>query len=634
MPIMDVFDDARRLRPDAGTKIWATMLVPAGPRDDAWHLHVVAETVDAAIAATGGLELSGYAAAKRLQERLLAECGCATVRRNGRAAVRIPYRDRDGREAAVRHRHALEKGPDGDGRFSWQKGSKTLLYGLWRLPEDIDELMLVEGESDAHTLWQHGIAAFGLPGAGTWREERDAPQLAGVKTIHVVIEPDRGGAAVEAWLARSAIRDRVRLVTLGEHKDPSELHCADPERFMERWATAIRAAVPWADRETRLRERRRSALWASCSRLALLPDILRAFAACLAELGVVGEERNAKLLYLALTSRFLPRPVSVAVKGESSSGKSHTTERVLDFFPASAFVKLTSASDKALVYTGEDLRHRFLVVLELSGMESEGLAYLLRTLLSEGFIEHLTVEKEGERHVCRRVRKDGPTGLLVTTTRNALHPENETRLLSLATTDTQEQTGRILAALAAERPAPPDLAPWRALQEWLELADRDVVIPFGPALAAKVRPVAVRLRRDFGAILNLIRAHAILHQASRGRDGVGRIVAAVEDYAAVRALVADLVAEGVGTTLKVEVREAVDAVRTLAAAGSGPITYEAVGTRGHSLAQERLPGPAVELLLRAGLGVAVPLLPLGDQPLAVPPGLLEQDLAASCLASL
>ena len=31
-------------------------------------------------------------------------------------------------------------------------------------------------------------------------------------------------------------------------------------------------------------------------------------------------------------------------------------------------------------------------------------------------------------------------------------------------------------------------------------------------------PVAVRLRRDFGAVLGLIRAHALLHQATRGRD--------------------------------------------------------------------------------------------------------------------
>ena len=37
--------------------------------------------------------------------------------------------------------------------------------------------MLVEGESDCHTLWHHRIPAVGLPGAGNWREDRDAPRL-------------------------------------------------------------------------------------------------------------------------------------------------------------------------------------------------------------------------------------------------------------------------------------------------------------------------------------------------------------------------------------------------------------------------------------------------------------------------
>ncbi len=39
-----------------------------------------------------------------------------------------------------------------------------------------------------------------------------------------------------------------------------------------------------------------------------------------------------------------------------------------------------------------------------------------------------------------------------------------------------------------------------------------------------VPPIAVRLRRDFRQILNLIRAHALLCQAQRQRDDKGRIV--------------------------------------------------------------------------------------------------------------
>jgi len=58
-------------------------------------------------------------------------------------------------------------------------------------------------------------------------------------------------------------------------------------------------------------------------------------------------------------------------------------------------------------------------------------------------------------------------------------------------------------------------------------------------------PVAVRLRRGFGLILNLIRAHALRHLASRRRDEHERIVAALEECRAVYALAVELVGEGV-----------------------------------------------------------------------------------------
>jgi hypothetical protein len=84
-----------------------------------------------------------------------------------------------------------------------------------------------------------------------------------------------------------------------------------------------------------------------------------------------------------------------------------------------------------------------------------------------------------------------------------------------------------------------------------------------------VPPVAVRLRRDFAAVLNLIRAHAILHQASRDCDDQGRIVATVDDYAIVRELVADLVAEGIDATVSTTVRATVETARKLVDDGGG-----------------------------------------------------------------
>jgi MarR family len=121
--------------------------------------------------------------------------------------------------------------------------------------------------------------------------------------------------------------------------------------------------------------------------------------------------------------------------------------------------------------------------------------------------------------------------------------------------------------------ATPDLATWHAFQVWLMSAEHRVWIPYARKLADLIPPVAVRLRRDFGALLNLVRAHTLLHQASRERDDEGRIVATIEDYAAVRELVVDLVGEGVETTVPKTVRETIEAVKGMREDSKGePVT--------------------------------------------------------------
>jgi hypothetical protein len=130
-----------------------------------------------------------------------------------------------------------------------------------------------------------------------------------------------------------------------------------------------------------------------------------------------------------------------------------------------------------------------------------------------------------------------------------------------------------MAALAEEAALDgPDVKPWHALQQWLERAERRVTIPYAKALAESVPPVAVRLRRDFGAVLNLIKAYALLHQASRQRDREGRIVATIADYTRVRELVAGLVSEGVEATVSSTVRETVTTVERLHDEAEKPAT--------------------------------------------------------------
>lgn len=524
------------------------------------------------------LTLADYAAAKKLDAALLTSWGL-TEHHDGRGTyVRMPYRNELGVEVAVRMRLSL----DGAERFRWRSGAKPCLYGLDRLAAARAKgfIVLVEGESDCQTLAQAGVPALGVPGAGLWNEARDARHFDGIEKIYVVIEGDAGGDTVTRWLAKSAIRERSLLLRFsGEVKDPSALYLADPAAFAEAFAARLAAAEPWAAIEAARAGMEETRAFALARELIETPDILARFRATLAHAGLVGEDRNASVLYLALTSRLLPKPVSIAYKGPSSGGKSYAVERVLAHFPHDARVAITSMSEKALIFMDDDLRHKHLVIAEAEGAGGEFQEYLIRSLLSEGRLEHRMAEKAEGAIVGRHVVKEGPTGLIITTTRVSLHPENETRLISLSANDTRAQTRAVLEAVATRQAAAPVAPAWPALQTWLSFGERRVAVPYARVLSSLVSDHAIRMRRDFGQALSLVEAHALLHRASRARDAQGWIVATLGDYAAVRALIFDVVSEGVAAAVPGPVREAVEAVRAIAGDSAKAATAGAVAMR-------------------------------------------------------
>jgi hypothetical protein len=320
--------------------------------------------------------------------------------------------------------------------------------------------------------------------------------------------------------------------------------------------------------------------------LADEPDILARLVRDLHRGGLVGEDRAAKLVYLATTSRLLDKLVSVVIKGPSSAGKSETVGKVLDLFPPSAYFALTAMSQRYLAYSDEPMAHRMLVLYEANGMGDDG-SYLVRSLLSEGRIRYGTIDSANGLKP-KLIERQGPTGLICTTTAISLHPENETRLLSVPVNDSAEQTAEVMLALAKGHPSELDVTEWHPLQEWLAEGPCSVEIPFAQVLAANVPPVAVRLRRDFGAVLGLIRAHALLHRATR-KVTEGHVIATGADYAAVRELMYDLLADGVGVTVKPTVRDTVLAVDVLTPNGRTTTVTEVAAKLGldHSAAWRR-----------------------------------------------
>jgi 5S rRNA maturation endonuclease (ribonuclease M5) len=456
-----------------------------------------------------------------------------------------------------------------DGQWVWGRGKAP--YTLYRLPRVAEavaageRVFLVEGEKDVDALERAGVAATTAPGGAgkVWRPEYSEALCGAYVTI--VADRDEAGRK-HARKAAEALADVAAEVVVVEpavnrpHADASD-HLAAGFGLDD--FAPLSPALP-SDEPATVQP-----VPAEPPVLAAEQRILDKFTHAVRTLGVVGEERTAAITYLVLTSRLLERQASLAVKGHSSSGKSFTVEQTVRFFPPEAVVVMTAMSERALVYSTEEYTHRTLVLYEATalreGVEDNLTAYFVRSLLSEGRIEYpVTVRDKDGNFTTKTIVKQGPTNLVVTTTKVQVHAENETRVLSITTDDSRDQTARVLAALADETDRAVDLDEWVALQRWLAAhGERRVTIPYARRLASLVPPVAVRLRRDFGTLLALVRAHAILHQLNRKRDPAGRVIASLDDYEAVRDLVEDVIAEGVAATVSPTIRSTILAVQVL-----------------------------------------------------------------------
>lgn len=136
-------------------------------------------------------------------------------------AIKIPYYNQEGKLVAVRIRKMPKK-------FSWKKNSKVCFYGLWKLKNFSDDyIVLVEGESDAQTLWLNNIQALGVPGATMFNTsfKYSSRELDRFEKIYVHCEEDEAGKNFVDEVAKRLYPKEVYKISctpLGA-KDPSEL---------------------------------------------------------------------------------------------------------------------------------------------------------------------------------------------------------------------------------------------------------------------------------------------------------------------------------------------------------------------------------------------------------------------------
>lgn len=281
---------------------------------------------------------------------------------------------------------------------------------------------------------------------------------------------------------------------------------------------AVRAALtPAAPAHPEMSEDEREAATALLQSSDLVGRILADFAAC----GLVGEETNKLVGYLAAVSRKLDKPLGVVIQSSSAAGKSSLMDAVLAFVPDEEKVKYSAMTGQSLFYMGEtNLKHKALAIVEEEGASRA--SYALKLLQSEGELTIASTGKDPQSGnlITQQYRVEGPVALLVTTTARDIDEELMNRCLVLAVDEGREQT-RAIHQLQRDR---------RTLEGLLARREKAALIALHQNAQRLLRPLAVlnpyaqhltfpdqttRLRRDHEKYLTLIDTIAFLHQHQR-----------------------------------------------------------------------------------------------------------------------
>lgn len=334
----------------------------------------------------------------------------------------------------------------------------------------------------------------------------------------------RGEAFYVDTLDLYAARQRASYITHAalELQMQEDLLKADLGRVLMRLEAlqeeAVRAALtPATPTHPEMNEAEREAALALLKSADLPGRILADFAAC----GLVGEETNKLVGYLAAVSRKLDKPLGVVIQSSSAAGKSSLMDAVLAFVPDEEKVKYSAMTGQSLFYMGEtNLRHKALAIVEEEGASRA--SYALKLLQSEGELTIASTGKDPQSGnlITQQYRVEGPVALLVTTTARDIDEELMNRCLVLAVDEGREQT-RAIHQLQRDR---------RTLEGLLAKHDKQALSALHHNAQRLLRPLDVlnpyaqfltfpdqttRLRRDHEKYLTLIDTIAFLHQYQR-----------------------------------------------------------------------------------------------------------------------
>jgi hypothetical protein len=294
--------------------------------------------------------------------------------------------------------------------------------------------------------------------------------------------------------------------------------------------------------------------------LALLkdPQLMARILADFDALGVVGEETNKLVGYLAAVSRQLDKPLAVLIQSSSAAGKSSLMDAVLALVPDEAQVRYSAMTGQSVFYLGEtNLKHKILAIAEEEGAAQA--SYALKLLQSDGQVTMASTGKDAATGMLttHEYKVEGPVMLFLTTTAIDIDEELLNRCVVLTVNESREQT-KAIHALQRKR---------QTLAGMLADEEREAVQTLHCNAQRLLQPLKVvnpyadqlsfaddktRTRRDHMKYLSLIKSIALLHQYQREVKTIehrGKLVHYIEVEPGDIAIANRLAADVLGRTL-------------------------------------------------------------------------------------
>ena len=238
----------------------------------------------------------------------------------------------------------------------------------------------------------------------------------------------------------------------------------------------------------------------------------------LQDTGIQGEEENALIVILAMTSRKCHDPLSVICLAKTGTGKSYLMEKVGQCIPQEDIRENTQFTGASFYYfKREEIKGKVFLIEDLAG--AQAVMFPIRELQTKKRISKtMTIkDKNGQLRTITLI-VEGPVSIIACTTRERIYADNANRAILIYLDGSKEQDERIMTYQKKQRAGLIDEIKEKQLQEKLQNMQRAlepirVINPYAPLI--DLPKEVFTQRRSMPMLLSFIEAVTFYHQYQR-----------------------------------------------------------------------------------------------------------------------